>query len=423
MLDKKKVSTYTNILKSELQPAMGCTEPISIAYAAAYARRVLGKQPEHYEVWCSGNIIKNVKAVTVPQTNGLRGIEAAVLAGTIGGNPDKQLEVLADMTDDERMMIANELQKNNVDVHLLNTTHALHIILNITAGADQASVEIVDWHTNIGNVSLNGNMLHEVEIDEQVDDLENQRLLNVDDIITYGNTVNLADIEETIQRQIDFNSAISEEGLSNPWGACVGRTLLANAKNDLCTRMKAAAAAGSDARMNGCAMPVVINSGSGNQGITVSMPIVQYAKEKEISHENLIRALCVANLLCIHIKTYIGRLSAFCGAVCAGTSAAAGIAYLEGASNQVIAQTIINSLCNAGGIVCDGAKSSCAAKIASAVECGLLGYTMASNGLGFRSGEGIVKNTVEETIQAVGRMAASGMRATDTEILNIMIET
>lgn len=420
-IDEKKISLYTKFLHEELMPAMGCTEPIAIAYGAAYARKILGKPAQRYEVECSGNIIKNVKAVTVPQTNGLKGIETAVLAGAIGGDADRELEVLTTVTQADIQEIKKGLEEKVVTVKPLDSVHSLHIIVHAFAGDDSVSVEIIDTHTNLGNVVKNGETLHQREEVAAGDDVTERRALNVADILAYGDQVDLETVRELLERQINYNTAISQEGLTGKWGAAVGKTLLENCGTNVRTRAKAAAAAGSDARMNGCAMPVVINSGSGNQGMTVSLPVIEYAKELGVSHEKLLRSLCVANLVAIHQKTDIGRLSAFCGAVSAATGAIAGIAYMEGASYDVIAQTIVNSIANVGGMVCDGAKSSCAAKIASSLESAFLGYEMAKEGRGFVDGEGIVKADVEATIASVGRMASVGMRGTDKEILNIMV--
>ena len=412
---------FTRFLEEELVPAMGCTEPIAIAYGAAYARRLLGKTPTAYDVQCSGNIIKNAMAVTVPQTGGLVGIQAAVLSGAIGGDADRALEVLTTVTEEDLVQVRQAMEAGIVTVRPLDTTHTLHIIIRETAGDDWVSVEILDTHTGLGEVVKNGEVLRQRQEKVQEDPYAQRRCLNLKDILAYADTVDLDDVKELLERQVAYNMAISQEGLSNPWGASVGQTLLRYTGEDLRTRMKAAAAAGSDARMNGCTLPVIINSGSGNQGITVSLPVAVYAEHIGASHEKMLRALCVANLLAIHQKTGIGRLSAFCGAVCAATGAVAGIAYLDGASYEVMSQAIVNSLGNVGGMVCDGAKSSCAAKIASSLESALLGYEMAKEQRGFTNGEGIVKADVEATIASVGRMAAAGMRSTDREILEIMV--
>jgi len=421
-MNQQVMDVCTGLLKSELRVAMGCTEPIALAYCAAYARTVLGKMPDRFEVRCSGNIIKNVKAVTVPKTGGLKGIEAAVLSGAVSGRADLELEVLSVLSDDDRVKLGRLLGKGMVKIELLDTSHTLHIVLNVYAGNDSASVEIIDTHTSIGRVTHNGVTLHtrgEQKIQEPRLD---RGLLSVKAILSYAETVPLEDVNDVLRRQIECNTAISEDGLAQPWGERVGDTLTQadNAASLYCS-LKAAAAAGSDARMNGCALPVVINSGSGNQGLTASLPVICYAKAKGCDEEKILRALCVSNLVAIHQKTVIGYLSAYCGAVCAATGSAAAIAWLEGADYQCIVNTIINSIATVGGMVCDGAKSSCASKIAVALESSLLGYEMAKKGRVFRDGEGLVKEDVEETIANVGRMASRGMRQTDTEILNIMI--
>lgn len=414
-------NAYTAILWEELQTAMGCTEPIALAYCAAYAARLLEKMPERCVVSCSGNIIKNVKSVTVPQTGGRKGIEAAVLAGIIGGDPERKLEVLTSVTDAHREKLGELLEQGIVKVELLDTEHLLHIIVTLTAGDDTASVELIDGHTNLGNVTRNGQVLHERHETESKKSLLRYDLLNVRDILRYADTVDLKDIEDLLENQVEKNSAIAQEGLTHEWGAAVGKTLLACAQNNVWTRARASAAAGSDARMNGCAMPVVINSGSGNQGLTVSMPVVVYARERNASHEKLLRALCVSNLIAIRQKREIGKLSAYCGAVCAAVGAACGVAYLDGASYEVVSQTIVNAIACIGGMVCDGAKSSCAGKIASALDCAFFGYKMAAMGHGYQNGDGLVKENVEQTIDSIGCMARDGMRGTDREILGLMV--
>ncbi len=421
-MDQSKMTLYSKILKEELIPAMGCTEPIALAYAAAYARKLLGSRPVSYLAECSGNILKNTMAVTVPQTGGMRGIPAAILCGALGGDPDRQLEVLASLTEADLAEVRRELAEERVTVRPLDTEHTLHVIVREDAeNGDYVSVELIDSHTGLGNVIKNGELLHARETAGAAKVNGERDALNIRDILDYAAQVDIADVRETLERQISYNSAISQEGLTNCWGAGVGKTLEDCGADTIRTHMKAAAAAGSDARMNGCTLPVVINSGSGNQGITASMPVVLYAACIGADHERLLRALCVSNLCAIHQKTGIGKLSAFCGAVSAATGAMAGIAWLDGASYETIAQAIINSLGNVGGMVCDGAKSSCAAKIASSLESALLGYELAKASRGFRSGEGIVQKDVETTIANVGRMASVGMRGTDREILNIMV--
>lgn len=418
---KDKFDAYARILKEELKPAMGCTEPIAIAYCSALARSVLGKEPERYIVRCSSNIIKNVKAVTVPQTDGLVGIEAAVLAGAIGGDETRELEVLTSVTGEDIRKIREALKRDIVKVELLVSEHLLHIIVECFAGEESASVEVVDSHTHVGRIVKNGKVLKEREDSSAEEDSSDWELLTVEDILDYADQADISDVVPFLERQIAYNIAISEEGLHNDWGARVGATIAAT-KNSVYDSLTAAAAAGSDARMNGCALPVIINSGSGNQGITASVPVVIYAKEKKIPHEKLLRALCVSNLISIHQKTGIGKLSAYCGAVSAATGAAAAIAYLDGCDRTCIKRTVINSIATISGMICDGAKSSCASKIASALDCALMGYGMAKNGLVFKEGEGIVKDDVESTIEAVGKMAHDGMRDTDRQILEIMLE-
>lgn len=414
----------THILHEELRVAMGCTEPIALAYGAAYVRRIMGRMPRRFTVKCSGNIIKNVKAVTVPNTGGLKGIETAVLAGAVSGRNDLELEVLSVLDNAQREELHRLMAKHMVDVELLESDHPLHIIIEAYHNADAASVEIIDSHTGLGDIVHNGQILHRRQqgLAQQKNEDESRRQLSVNAILEYADTVNLTDVQEELEQQIACNSAISREGLENPWGECVGKTLYSIDKEDIKNRILAVAAAGSDARMNGCALPVVINSGSGNQGMTASLPVIEYAKSIEASHEELLRALCVSNLVSIHQKTDIGKLSAYCGVVCAATGSVAGIAYLDDQPYQIIENTIINSICSVGGMVCDGAKSSCAAKITSALNSALLAYEMAKKGHVFRPGEGLVKEDVEKTIASVGRMAAKGMKCTDNEILNIMID-
>ncbi|MDD3165592.1 MAG: L-serine ammonia-lyase, iron-sulfur-dependent, subunit alpha [Oscillospiraceae bacterium] len=419
-LEKEIVQKYTDILFRELKPAMGCTEPIAIAYAAARARRLLGMEPVAYTVRCSGNIIKNVKAVTVPQTGGLRGIEAAVLAGALGGDADKELEVLSSVTDADRQKIRAQLAENRVKVELLESTHTLHVILECTSGAETASVEIIDWHTNVGNEYHNGRLVHARAAAAACAQEDACACLTIARILEYADTVELDTVRQPLENQLRCNAAICEAGLTGTWGACVGKTQLRVMPSEY-GRLGAVAAAGSDARMNGCALPVVINSGSGNQGLAASMPVYEYAKLHDVPHARLLRALCVSNLTALRQKCDIGKLSAYCGAVCAATGAAAAIAYLEGASYEVIGGTIINSIATIGGMVCDGAKSSCAAKISCAVQCALGGYELAKCGNVFRDGEGIVGENVEQTISRIGRMASRGMQSTDEEILKIMV--
>ena len=419
-LTEEEIRGYTEILKQELKAALGCTEPISIAYGAAYARKLLGDMPEACEIFCSGNIIKNVKAVTVPGTGGLKGIETAVLAGAISNKPELGMEVLSGMTEKDREELRHLLNSNMVKVRALDTDHALHFILKMRAGEENVSLEIIDSHMQIGEVTKNG--IRYKEADKKENQINEEKIkLSLKKILVYAQEVDLEDIRIPLERQISCNMAIAREGLKNSWGAGVGR-VLSKRGMDIYTHMCAAAAAGSDARMNGCPLPVVINSGSGNQGLTVSVPVVLYAQYCSYNKDRLLRALCVSNLTAIHQKERIGKLSAFCGATSAAAGAACGVAYLDGAEFSVIEQTLVNAVTNVGGMVCDGAKSSCAAKISTALYSALLGYELAKQEKGFRPGEGIVGKTAEATIANIGRMAAQGMKSTDKEILQIMLE-
>ena len=420
-------SAYIRILEAELIPATGCTEPIAIAYGAAKARQALGALPDRCRVECSGNIIKNVKSVVVPNTGYLRGIEAAAAAGLVAGDPDVELQVISHVSEKDRSAIREYRDSHPIEVVPYPGDKVFYIALTVCSGADSARVVIEDFHTNITRIEKNGTCLFAQAGDcpegAEGGDGPEYDLLSVERIVDFADHVDLFDVEVVLDRQIQYNTAISQEGLTHPWGARIGQTLLLAQGNGVRVRAKAAAAAGSDARMSGCEMPVVIVSGSGNQGMTTSLPVVEYAKELNASREKLLRALVVSNLVTIHQKTSIGRLSAFCGAVSAGCGAAAGIAYLHGDGYEVIAHTVVNTLAILSGMVCDGAKPSCAGKIAMAVEAGLMGYEMYKHGKNqFYSGEGIVKKGVDNTIRTVGRMAREGMRDTDREILDIMTE-
>ena len=416
--------SYVQILKEELVPAMGCTEPISIALAAAKAREALGVMPERCRVEVSGNIIKNVKAVTVPNTGGLKGIEASAAAGIIAGRAELELEVLSQVTQEEISAIRAFLDSAEIQVRPMLGDRVFFINVIVMAGDHSACCEIVDAHTNIVRIQRDEEILFKADADSAVTGPEktDRSILSVEEIVRFADCLDLQDVAELLDRQIRYNTAIAAEGLKGGWGAEIGKTLLGVYGEDVATRAKAAAAAGSDARMSGCDLPVVIVSGSGNQGLTASLPVIEYARDMNASEEELYRALTVANLITIHQKTSIGRLSAFCGAVSAGCGAAAGVAYLLGGRFDVIAHTIANALAICSGMICDGAKPSCAAKIASAVDAGLMGYHMyLHGGHQFVGGEGIVKKGVEKTIDSVGRLARQGMRQTDEEILDIMV--
>ena len=416
-------ASYVQILKEELRPAMGCTEPIAIAYAAAKARAVLGAEPERLLIEVSGNIIKNVKSVVVPHTGGLRGIPAAAAAGAVAGNADAELEVLSKVTETEIAAMSAFLEKTPIEVRHADSGHIFDIMITAYRGADSAFTRIVDYHTNLVTVRRNGELLLDKEITEQLDEgLTDRSCLSIEGIADFAECVDLEDVRPTLERQITYNMAIAAEGLRGNYGANIGRTVLRGREYDVNYKMRAWAAAASDARMNGCELPVVINSGSGNQGITASVPVIVFAQENGISHEELLRALCVSNLITTHLKTGIGRLSAYCGAVSAGAGAGAGLAYLKGGRFEMIAHTVVNAVAITSGIVCDGAKASCAAKIAAAVDAGLLGLAMYEDGNQFFGGDGIVKKGVESTIEAVGKLASRGMQQTDREIIQLMME-
>ena len=422
MLSKELCESYSKILHEELVPAMGCTEPIALAYAAAVARDILGTAPERIDVKVSGSILKNVKSVIVPNTNGLKGIAASIAAGAAAGKAEKKLEVIADVTGDDIQRIQDFLENIPINVRHLKTNRAFELVLAEYAGEHSAMVHIVDKHTHIIQARKDKRPLHlTVDKTVQTEELTDRSMLNVKDIVEFSDTVCLDCITDVLERQIEYNTAISAEGLRNDYGANLGSTLLFAYGDDVHNRAKAAAAAGSDARMNGCEMPVVINSGSGNQGLTCSLPVIEYAKELGVSHEKLLRALTLSNLITTHQKTGIGTLSAFCGAVCAGVGAGAGIAYLHGGGYTEIAHTIVNSIAVLSGMVCDGAKSSCAAKIAMSVEAGILGYKMYMNGQQFYSGDGIVIGDVESIIKNVGLIGREGMKQTNEEIINLMV--
>lgn len=417
-----KYAQYLKILNEELIPAMGCTEPIAMAYAAAKAREVLGALPDKIDIVISGNIIKNVKSVIVPNTGGLKGITAAIAAGAVAGNADRQLEVLADVKEDEIPKIAQFMESCAMAVMKSESDKLLDIDLHMYRGRDNVRLRITDFHTNIVLIEKNGQVLLKKESTSADGGETDRGVLNVRDIIEFAESVDIEDVRDLLEKQIEYNCAISEEGLHGEYGASVGKTLLETRGEDVRVRARAQAAAGSDARMSGCEMPVVIVSGSGNQGMTASLPVIVYARDMGASHERLLRALVVSNLITIHQKTPIGRLSAFCGAISAGCGAAAGVAWLTDGTYEAVSATITNTLGMISGTVCDGAKPSCATKIASAVEAGLLGFDLYEKGKGLHGGDGILKDNVEKTIESVGQLAREGMRETDTEILDIMLE-
>lgn len=418
-----KYQAYVQILKEELVLAMGCTEPIALAYAAAKAREVLGKMPERVRIGASGSIIKNVKSVIVPHTNHLKGIPAAASAGIVAGDASRELEVIADVSEAQAAEIAAYLGQTEFTVEHVDNGCVFDIIVDVFAGGDSAKVRIANYHTNIVRIEKNGEILHYVPVEADSEEgLTDRTLLDVQSIWDFATTVDVEDIREVIGRQIEYNTAIAKEGLEGDYGANIGSVLLACYGTDVRTRAKAMAAAGSDARMNGCELPVVINAGSGNQGMTCSLPVLEYAKERKATEEETYRALALSNLIAIHQKTGIGRLSAYCGAVSAGAAAGAGIAYLCGGGYKEVIHTVVNALAIVSGIICDGAKASCAAKIASAVDAGILGYNMYLNGQEFYAGDGIVNRGIEATIHNVGRLGRDGMRETNEEIIKMMID-
>ena len=421
VMEKKIYQEYVKILNEELVPAMGCTEPIAVAYAAAIAADTLGESPERVDVHVSANIIKNVKSVVVPCTGGLRGIGAAVCAGIIAARPDKELEILTVITENQKPQIAALLEKVPVKVQESESGYIFDIRIDVYAGAHTASAQIAGYHTNVIHIEKDGQVLVEKEYVEQGPEYATDRsLLNVEQIVEFADCVELSEVSEALERQIAFNTAIAKEGIKGGWGAEIGKVLLNAYGDSVHNRAKAMAAAGSDARMNGCELPVVINSGSGNQGMTASLPVIVYAEDQNAAKEQLLRALVVSNLVTIHLKTGIGRLSAYCGAISAGCGAGAGICYLSGGRGNEIAHVIANAAAINSGVICDGAKASCAAKIASAVEAGLLAVQMQKNGTQFYDGEGIVKKGVENTIRNVGELAKQGMRETDKTIIRMM---
>ena len=437
-LDPRLSRSFVQLLHRELVCALGCTEPIALAYAGALGAAALGDLPEHIHVRCSGNIVKNVKSVAVPNACGLKGVETATVLGALVGDPERRLEVLESVTPDMVARARALICDGYCTVELVAEVPNLYIDVEATIGEHTSHAILRDRHTNVVNLSVDGVLVSEeplrshlsdqagcndrVENPEQAGETDRLKAgLTMETICAFAREVNLDEVRELLDRQIECNTAIAREGLDGHWGSEVGRTILASRPADVVTRMRARSAAGSDARMGGCSLPVVINSGSGNQGMTVSLPVIEYAETIKASHEQLLRALCISNLTALHLKHYIGSLSAFCGVVCAAAGAGAAVTYLAGGTEEQIGSTVINTLANVGGIVCDGAKASCAAKIASSVDAAMLGHTMAMLDGGFRAGDGLVQDTVEATIMSMGYVGRVGMHATDVEILNIMI--
>lgn len=419
MITEQRIDYYVQILKDELVPAMGCTEPIAIAYASAKARATLGTFPTSCDIAVSGNIIKNAKSVVVPHTGGLKGIEAAVVAGLVGGNAEARLELLSSVTEEDIERMRKVKETLPITLRLSGSEYPFDIIVTVTDGKDSASVRITNRHTNIVSITKNGESIFSGEVNEAIE--VKKKELSIEEIVEFAENVDIDLVKPTLKRQIDFNMAIAEAGLTGNYGANIGRVYLDSYLPDISVRAKAYAAAGSDARMNGCELPVIINSGSGNQGMTASIPVVIYWRELGLDEEKLYRALCISNLSTIHVKQGIGTLSAYCGAVAAGAGAGAGIAYLYGGGFKDVAHTLVNALAIDSGLICDGAKASCAAKIATAVENGILGFNLYRSGNQFFGGDGIVKKGVENTIESISRLAKDGMRDTDKAILDIML--
>lgn len=432
---------YVAILEEELVAAMGCTEPIAIALAAARARELLGAEPARVEVEASGSIIKNAKSVVVPHTGGLKGIEAAAAAGIVAGRAERSLEVIAEVSPEEIAGIAAYVERASIAVERAASELDFDIVVRVFSDAEaqaadaeadacasparSALVRIADFHTNIVREERDGEVLRDVAVPSvggSADGMTDRGVLSMEGIWDFAMTVELDDVRDLLDRQIACNGAIVDEGLAGDWGANIGSVMLGAYGDDVKVRACACAAAASDARMSGCELPVVINSGSGNQGITVSVPVIEYAKALACPKERLYRALVLSNLIAIHEKTGIGRLSAYCGAVSAGCAAGCAIAYLQGADLKAVSHTLVNALAIVSGIICDGAKPSCAAKIASSVEAGILGYHMYQNGQQFRGGDGIVSKGVENTIRNIGMLGHDGMRETDKEIVKIMMQ-
>lgn len=414
---------FVAILEEELRPAMGCTEPIALAYAGAKAKALLGTLPQKIDILVSGNIIKNAKSVVVPNTGGLRGIAAAVAVGVIAGDAERQLEVISTVSDTQREALRSYLSEADIHVSPSPSDLIFDIDITLRAGEDQARVRIVNHHTNIVHMSCNGNVLLDLPVSESSEDrLTDKSCLSIERIVDFAEVLDVNDIRSCVGRQIEYNLAIAKEGLEHNWGANIGSVILRQQGTSNNRRAAAYAAAGSDARMSGCEMPVIILSGSGNQGITASVPVAFYAKALGAGEEQLLKAVAVSDLVTIHQKTGIGRLSAYCGAISAGCGAGAGIAYLHGGRHEAVAHTVVNAVAILSGTICDGAKPSCAAKIAMAVDAGILGYNMYLENQQFFGGDGIITKGADRTVNNIGRLAREGMRETDRTILRIMLD-
>ncbi len=414
---------YLNILQEELKPAMGCTEPIALAYAGAKAAQLLGRQPEKIRLFVSGNIIKNVKSVVVPNTGGLHGMAAALCAGIIAGDADRELEVISRVPAEKHAEIKAYMETVDLDIQPATSNLVFDIDLLVAAGDASVHLRIINHHTNIVLIQKNEEILLELPVCESSEDhLTDKSCLNIEDIVAFANCLNVEDIRDCVGRQIEYNMAIAKEGIENSWGANVGSVILRYQGGSVEKKACAWAAAGSDARMSGCEKPVIIVSGSGNQGITACVPVVVYAREIGMSEDKIFRAVALSDLVTLYQKAGIGRLSAYCGAISAGCGAGAAIAYLQGGDDRAVAHVVVNAVAILSGTICDGAKPSCAAKIAAAVDAGILGYQMFLEGQQFYGGDGIVTKGVDKTVRNVGILAREGMRETDRTILEIMLQ-
>ena len=416
-------NTIVKIIKEELVPALGCTEPISVALGAATARKYLDSLPDNIHIRCSGNLIKNIKCVKVPNTKGMVGIESSVLAGLIGGNPEKAMEVLSEVTDDDLKQIDKLKKKKMVDIDLLDTPFTLHFILRVEKEDEYVEVEIKNLHTNIVRIEKNGTIIkkkNDVK-SKYYGVMTDRSTLSIERIIGFAKHHDTDGLKHLFSEQIRYNTAIAEEGLNGDYGVSIGKAILKN-NDSVFGKMKAYATAASEARMCGCTLPVITNSGSGNQGLTSSIPVIVYARENHVSEEKMLRALALSNLLTIYQKTKIGRLSAFCGVISSACSAGAALTYLEGGSDEQIGMTIVNALEGVSGVICDGAKASCAAKIAAGLESAFIGHLLAMEKKSYQPFTGFIRKNVDDTIEAVARIASEGMKDTDKTILDIMMK-
>ena len=422
MLNEKIKQDFLDILAEELIPAMGCTEPIALAFAAAKGAALLSGAPDRIVAKCSGNIIKNVRCVRIPNSGGMTGIEAACALGALAGNAERHMEVLEGVTPEGVAATTAFLQEARCKVEFLESPIALHFIIELYRGEESVSVEVRYSHTNVVRIVQNGNTLFETEGLCEATEVADRSALSIENIIAFANEVELERIEPFARRQIECNMAIAERGMQGDFGVGIGPTILEVYPTGTFNQMRAFAAAASEARMDGCDMPVIITSGSGNQGITSSVPVIVYARRKNVPEERMMRALMFSSLLTVYQKEYIGKLSAFCGAVSAACAAGAAVTYMVGGSVEQIKNTITNTLADTPGIICDGAKASCAAKISSALDAALFAHALAMRGKAYGSNTGILREDTGETISSVGHIGRVGMQPTDQEIVKLMIQ-